>query len=82
LNLTFYKQKLNVEIAKTLTSFDSVCVFVNDSVNKDVLNELKNNGINLVALRCAGFNNVDLKAAKEFGIKVVRVPKYSPESIA
>lgn len=55
---------------------------MNDTLDKPVLEELKRNGISLIALRCCGFNNVDLKAAKELDIKVVRVPKYSPESVA
>ena len=60
---------------------DVVCVFVNAVVDAEVIDELINNGVKLIALRCAGFNNVDLKAA-EGRIKVVRVPAYSPYAIA
>lgn len=62
--------------------FDAVCVFVNDSVDAEVLRILSENGIRLVALRCAGFNNVDLEAAKKYNVKVVRVPEYSPYAVA
>lgn len=61
---------------------NAVCVFVNDQLNAGVIRELKKVGIRLIALRCAGFNNVDLVAAKENGIKVVRVPEYSPYAVA
>ena len=57
-------------------------MFVNDKVNKETLENLSKNGIKLIALRCAGFNNVDVKAAQEKNIKVVRVPAYSPEAVA
>ena len=59
-----------------------MCIFVNDTCDRKVLGILKDNGVGLVALRCAGFNDVDLAAAKEFGIRVVRVPAYSPHAIA
>jgi D-lactate dehydrogenase len=59
-----------------------VCVFVNDKVDAGCLKALAARGVRLVALRCAGFNNVDIAAAKELGIKVVRVPAYSPHSVA
>ncbi|HSC34151.1 MAG TPA: 2-hydroxyacid dehydrogenase, partial [Thermodesulfobacteriota bacterium] len=59
-----------------------VCVFVNDTLNPEVLKYLSEHGTRLVALRCAGFNNVDLFAAAELGITVVRVPSYSPEAVA
>src|SRR5262245_33159097 len=60
----------------------AACVFVNDVVNREVLERLANSGIRLVALRCAGFNNVDLDAAKELSIAVTRVPSYSPHAVA
>ncbi len=62
--------------------YEAVCVFVNDRIDKTTLKKLSENDIRLVALRCAGFNNVDLEAAQEFGIKVVRVPAYSPGAVA
>src|SRR5690606_29449385 len=58
------------------------CVFVNDKLTAAVIQQLATNGIKLIALRCAGFNNVDLSAAKTAGIKIVRVPAYSPHAVA
>lgn len=60
----------------------AVCLFVNDDGCREVLTELAAIGVKILALRCAGFNNVDLEAAKELGIQVVRVPAYSPEVVA
>lgn len=60
----------------------AVCVFVNDNVDAEAIKQLKENGVELIALRCAGFNNVDLDAAREAGIRVVRVPAYSPYAVA
>jgi D-lactate dehydrogenase len=71
--------------AKTVLAADgaqAVCVFVNDVLNREVLERLAGSGIRLVALRCAGFNNVDLEAAKELGIAITRVPSYSPHAVA
>ncbi|HID23547.1 MAG TPA: 2-hydroxyacid dehydrogenase, partial [Planctomycetaceae bacterium] len=59
-----------------------VCVFVNDQLDRPVLQRLAEQGVRLVALRCAGFNNVDLGAARQIGITVVRVPAYSPHAVA
>ena len=59
-----------------------MCVFVNDVVDRPVLEKLGQQGVRLVALRCAGFNNVDLAAARDLGISVCRVPAYSPHSVA
>ena len=59
-----------------------VCAFVNDDLSRPVLTDLVNNGTRLLAMRCAGYNNVDLVAAKELGLTVVRVPAYSPEAVA
>ena len=69
----------NVELAK---GYDVVCVFVNDYVSRVIIEKLKENGCKLIALRCAGYNNIDLSATKEFGIPVVRVPEYSPYAVA
>jgi D-lactate dehydrogenase len=60
----------------------AVCVFVNDNLSAGVIEILAAKGVKVIALRCAGFNNVDLAAAKEFGITVCRVPAYSPEAVA
>jgi D-lactate dehydrogenase len=80
--LQFLEARLNKSTAVLAKGYDVVCVFVNDVVDAAVLQELSGHGIRLVALRCAGFNNVDLKAAEALGIKVVRVPAYSPYSVA
>ena len=74
--------KLNENTVVTAQGYDAVCVFVNDVVNAWVISALKDCGVKLIALRCAGFNNVDLKAAKNAGIAVVRVPAYSPYAVA
>ena len=71
--------------AKTVLAADgaqAVCVFVNDILNREVLERLAGSGVRLVALRCAGFNNVDLEAAKELSIAITRVPSYSPHAVA
>ena len=60
----------------------AVCVFVNDMLDGDVLQQLYNLGVRLIALRCAGFNNVDVLAAQQLGLKVARVPAYSPHAVA
>ena len=80
--IDFRDYKLNENTAMTAQGFDVVCVFVNDVVNEAVIKTLAACGVRLIALRCAGFNNVDLKAAAEAGIKVVRVPAYSPYAVA
>ena len=61
---------------------DAVCIFVNDTADAGTIRQLAAMGVKLIALRCAGFNNVDLKAAAEYGIPVVRVPAYSPHAVA
>ena len=79
---TYFETALNADTTNLTIGFEAVCVFVNDKVNKETLENLSKNGIKLIALRCAGFNNVDVKAAQEKNIKVVRVPAYSPEAVA
>lgn len=74
--------RLTEKTAALAAGYDAVCAFVNDTLNKDVLQALKNHGIRVVALRCAGFNHVDLQAAKALGLPVVRVPSYSPRAVA
>ncbi|AVR45158.1 hydroxyacid dehydrogenase [Christiangramia fulva] len=78
----YFETALNHHTANLTSGFEGVCVFVNDKVDEDTIQVLAQNGIKLIALRCAGFNNVDIKAAKERQIKVVRVPAYSPEAVA
>lgn len=78
----FFETRLNIKTAGLAKGFDGVCVFVNDKVNPEVLKMLSEMGVKLVALRCAGFNNVDLKAAEKYNVRVMRVPAYSPEAVA
>ncbi|MFS2225733.1 2-hydroxyacid dehydrogenase [Pantoea sp. B65] len=80
--LEFFDFLLNERTAKTAVGCEGVCLFVNDDGSRAVLEELAQLGVKFVALRCAGFNNVDLDAAKQLGIHVVRVPAYSPEAVA
>ncbi len=80
--LDFLEIPLNEQTAVLAEGYEAVCVFVNDQVNASVLRILAGQGIRLIALRCAGFNNVDLETAAAVGIPVVRVPAYSPYSVA
>ena len=79
---TYFETALNADTTNLTIGYEGVCVFVNDKIDKKTIENLLKNDIKLVALRCAGFNNVDLKAAQENNIKVVRVPAYSPEAVA
>ncbi len=81
-DLVFFEPHLTRETCGLASGFEAVCVFVNDLLDTDVLKALSEYGIRLVALRCAGFNNVDLVSAAELGITVVRVPAYSPQAVA
>ncbi|WP_299999853.1 2-hydroxyacid dehydrogenase [uncultured Cedecea sp.] len=81
-DIEFFDFLLTEKTAKTAKGYDGVCLFVNDIGNRAVLEELKNDGVKFIALRCAGFNNIDLEAAKELDMPVVRVPAYSPEAVA
>lgn len=80
--LNFYEVALNEQSVRLAEGADVVCVFVNDKLNASVIESLQQSGIQLIALRCAGFNNVDLAAAQKANIKVVRVPAYSPYAVA
>jgi len=78
----FHDFRLNADSAATAEGAQAVCVFVNDRVDAACIQVLAEHGVRLIALRCAGFNNVDLTAAKAHGIAVVRVPAYSPHAVA
>ena len=82
LDWRFQEFRLNAKTVLAADGAQAVCVFVNDVLNREVLERLAGSGIRLVALRCAGFNNVDLEAAKELGIAITRVPSYSPHAVA
>lgn len=77
-----FEARLTPDTAPLADGFDAVCVFVNDNVTEEVLSILKDKGVRTVALRCAGYNNVDIKAAAALSIQVVRVPAYSPYAVA
>lgn len=80
--LEFFDFLLSEKTVKMAEGAEAVCIFVNDDGSRAVLEKLANIGVKTIALRCAGFNNVDLDAAKELGLNVVRVPAYSPEAVA
>lgn len=80
-DIHYYKERLSMNSIELTKGKDVVCVFVNDEINAPVIDALVKNGVKLVALRCAGFNNVDLNAAKG-KLRVVRVPAYSPHAVA
>lgn len=80
--MVYFEAPLNVNTANLTSGYDAVCVFVNDKLDSRVIEKLSGNGVRLVALRCAGFNNVDLEAAEKNNITVVRVPAYSPRAVA
>lgn len=80
--LKYFESRLTSETVQVAAGYDGVCVFVNDVLDADVIARLSAEGVKLIALRCAGFNNVDLHAADEHGMTVVRVPAYSPYSVA
>ncbi len=79
--ITYFEEKLNHHTAKFTDGFDAVCAFVNDRVNALAIERLYNNGVRLIAMRCAGYSNVDVKAAFE-KLHIVRVPAYSPHAVA
>ena len=78
----FHEFRLSKETAPTAAGARAVCLFVNDCADRETLGLLKKSGVEMVAMRCAGFNNVDVAAAKELGIPVTRVPSYSPHAVA
>ncbi len=80
-DITYLESRLNAETAPLAKGYDVVCVFVNDVIDEKTINILKECGVKLIALRCAGFNNVDMKHMVD-EIKVVRVPAYSPYAVA
>lgn len=80
--LEYFETHLGPHIINAIDRTDAVCVFVNDNLNASVIEALSGKGVKLIALRCAGFNNVDLDAARKFGMQVCRVPSYSPQAVA
>ncbi len=80
--ITFFEPRLTIQSVALAAGFDAVCCFVNDQLTAEVLERLAAGGTRLIALRCAGFNQVDLAAAERLGLPVVRVPAYSPYAVA
>ena len=79
---SFLEPQLNRQTVALAEGHQAICSFVNDPLDSPTLKRLGDLGIRLIALRCAGYNQVDLEAAKNLGIKIVRVPAYSPEAVA
>ncbi len=80
--ITYITSDISKHTVNLACGYDAVCVFVASNVNADIIKRLSDFGVKLILLRCAGYNNVDLAAAKELGITVMRVPGYSPEAVA
>ncbi len=81
-NLRYVSAPLGPDTAASATGCRAVCIFVNDQADARVLEDLASRGVEFVALRCAGFNNVDLEACEKLGVSVARVPEYSPYAVA
>lgn len=80
--LFYLEERLSPQTVKEAEGCDAICIFVNDDCNRQVVQKLASFGIKAILLRCAGYNNVDLKAAEACGIPVLRVPSYSPSAVA
>ena len=81
-DIIYYDAALDAKTVNLAAGCEAVCAFVNDKINAAVIDELASQGIAIIALRCAGYNNIDLPAAKDKNIQVVRVPAYSPHAVA
>lgn len=82
IELAFFEAHLSLKTVPLVQGFEGVCVFVNDTLDAEVLEGLAQAGVRLIALRCAGFNNVDLKQAQQLKMTILRVPAYSPMAVA
>lgn len=80
--LTFFEPRLTPETASLASGFPAVCVFINDDLGEETLRAIATTGTQVIALRCAGFNHVNLDVAQELGLTIVRVPAYSPYAVA
>jgi D-lactate dehydrogenase len=80
--LVFSEARLDIDTVEYASTFEAVIVFVNDALGRNVLERLRAGSTRLIALRCAGFNNVDRGAAHELGLTIARVPAYSPHAVA
>lgn len=81
-SIDYLESDLSEKTAKLANGYDAICAFVSSDVGKKVIDVLADNGVKLVLMRCAGFNNVDVEEATAKGISVLRVPGYSPEAVA
>ena len=81
INFKFFDTRLNADTVRLAKDFDGVCAFVNDEINKEVIDRLYEMGVYILALRCSGFNNVDIDAARG-RLRVLRDPAYSPYAVA
>ena len=80
--IEYFETHLGPHSLNLINGFDAVCLFVNDKLDPETLNGLSSRGVKWIALRCAGFNQLDQKVAKELGLRVCRVPAYSPHAVA
>jgi D-lactate dehydrogenase len=81
-DLRFFETRLDTQTVQIARGYDAICAFVNDKIDSKTLKKMKRRGISLLVLRNAGFNNVDVEAAENNGITILRVPAYSPEAVA
>ena len=82
IEIDYLKTDLAPKTAPLAKGYDAVCAFVSSDVGSETMDALHEAGVKLILMRCAGFNNVDLEKAEEYGIQVMRVPGYSPEAVA
>lgn len=82
ITIKYISTNLTEETARLADGYDAICAFVNADISANVLEKLKEYGIELILMRCAGYNNVDIEKANELNITVMRVPSYSPEAVA
>lgn len=82
LTVVFLESEFDYHTAKLSKDFDAICVFVNIKIDARSVARLKENGVKLILLRCAGYNNVDIEACRQANITVLRVPNYSPQAVA
>lgn len=80
--IVYYEAPLNEQTVNLATGADAICAFVNDAINEEVIIQLASLGVKLIAMRCAGYNNVNVSCARRLNIKIVRVPAYSPHAVA
>ncbi len=82
IQMKFIEANIHEETAWLARGYDAICAFVNADLGRDVMEVLHETGVKLILMRCAGYNNVDLETAKKYGIRILRVPSYSPEAVA